>query len=186
MRFVLVEGARSAEPPINQGTFLAIAFSTSPMSFARGDALGVGGKGRQVLVPAVGKLAVLHAVEFVGEAGILCLVLASNSVEPGVAQLLAAAADALLEMLVDAVRDEELGVLGPAVDLLGQLDLIFAERLAVSGMGVLLVRRALADVAVDDDQRGTIVGLRNDRMRPIEQRQIVGVAHPRDVPAIGL
>ena len=28
---VLVDGARSAEPPISQGTFLAMAFSTSPL-----------------------------------------------------------------------------------------------------------------------------------------------------------
>ena len=56
-------------------------------------------------------------------------------------------------MFVDAVGNEKLVVLGPAVVLLGELDLFFAERFAVGGFGVLLVRRALADVAVDDDQR---------------------------------
>ena len=56
------------------------------------------------------------------------------------------------EVLVDAVGDEELGVLGPAVGALGLPHLLVAERLAVGGRGVLLVRRAVADVAVDDDQ----------------------------------
>jgi hypothetical protein len=39
---------------------------------------------------------------------------------------------------------------------LGELDLLLAERLAVGGVGVLLVGRAPGDVAVDDDQRGSI------------------------------
>ena len=45
-----------------------------------------------------------------------------------------------LEVLVDAVGDEELGVLGPAVDPLGEPDLVLAQRLAVGRAGVLLVR----------------------------------------------
>ena len=79
--------------------------------------------------------------------------------EPGVAELLAAAADALLEVLVDAVGDQELGVLGPAVELLGQPDLVLAQRLAVGAVRVLLVGRAPGDVAVDDDQGRPVVGL---------------------------
>ena len=72
---------------------------------------------------------------------------------PGGAELGAALADAVGEVLGDAVGDEELGVLGPAVGALGLADLLVAQGLAVGRGGVLLVRRAVADVAVDDDQR---------------------------------
>ena len=78
--------------------------------------------------------------------GYLRLVLARTA-RPRPRERLAALADAVLEVIVDAVGDEELGVLGPAVDLLGQLDFFFAERFAVGLLGVLLVRRAVADVA---------------------------------------
>jgi hypothetical protein len=43
-------------------------------------------------------------------------------------------------VLADAVGDEELRVLGPAVVALGEADLLLAERLAVGFGGVLLVR----------------------------------------------
>ena len=87
-------------------------------------------------------------------------------VEPGVAQLLAAAADALLEVVVDAVGDQELGVLGPAVELLGEPDLVLAQGLAVGAVGVLLVGSAPGDVAVDDDQGRPVVRARGTSGRP--------------------
>src|SRR5271166_6561919 len=93
----------------------------------------------------------LHPVQLVGQLGVFDLV-APNSLEPGVAQLLSASADAFTEMLVDAVRDEELGVLGPVVIPLGEPDLLLAQGRAVGGAGILLVGRAPANVAVDDDQ----------------------------------
>ena len=62
-----------------------------------------------------------------------------------------------LEMLAHAVRHEELRVFRPAVAALRQTDFFLAERLAVRRAGVLLVRRAVADVAVDDDQRRPVV-----------------------------
>ena len=70
----------------------------------------------------------------------------------------AALADAVLEMLAHAVGHEKLGVLGPAVAALGQAYLLFAERLAVGGAGVVLMRCAVADMALDDDQRRRVVG----------------------------
>ena len=50
--------------------------------------------------------------------------------------------------------------------------------------GVLLVRRAVADVAVDDDQRRPPLLALEDLERPGEQLEVVGVAHPGDVPAV--
>ncbi len=51
-------------------------------------------------------------------------------------ELGATLADSRGEVLADAVGDEELGVLGPAVGTLGLAHLLFAERLAVGGGGV--------------------------------------------------
>ena len=87
-------------------------------------------------------------------------------------------------MLVDAVRDQELGVLGPAVGALGLADLLLAERLAVGLGRVLLVRGAVADVAVDDDQRGPVPLLLELLEGAGEELEVVGVADPGDVPPI--
>ena len=53
-------------------------------------------------------------------------------------------------MLIDTVRHEELRVLGPPVAAFGKADLLFTERLAVGFGGVLLVRRTVADMAVEN------------------------------------
>ena len=77
----------------------------------------------------------------------------SKLAQPRLVQALAALTHAVVEMLAHAVRHEEFGVFGPTVTALGQADFLFAQRLAVGRAGVLLVRRAVADMAVDDDQR---------------------------------
>ena len=180
---VLVDGARSAAPPISQGTFWAIALRTRPDEIRVAIPLLSVGKGRQVRVPAVGELTMLHPVELVGQFGMLGPV-PLNPAEPGVAQRLAAPADALAEVLVDSVGHEELRVLGPAVIALGQPDFLLAQGLAVGGAGVLLVGRAPADVAVDDDQGRPIALLEEDAEGAVEQVEVVGVADPGDVPAV--
>ena len=103
-------------------------------------------------VPAVGQPALLHHLDLGGQAGVRGGV-GGEPLLPGGAGLGAARADPLGEVLAHPVGDEELGVLGPAVGALGLAHLLLAERFAVGGRGVLLVRRAPADVAVDDDQR---------------------------------
>src|SRR5262249_51648309 len=108
---------------------------------AGGEPLGVGGGGRQGPVPAPGERPGRDAVELIGQVGVLLLVLCDAS-EPGIAELLAASADAGAEVLVHAAGDEELRVLGPAVGALGEPDLLLAERLAVRPARVLLVGRA--------------------------------------------
>ena len=180
---VFVDGARSADPPISHGTFFATALSTLLDDSRLATPFASAGKVGQVAVPALRQLAALHALDVVGEIGELLLV-GAEALLPRLAQLRAARADAGFEVLVHAVGDEELGVRRPAVALLGQADLVFAQRLAVRGAGVLLVRRAPADVAVDDDQRRPIVGGLEDVERAAEQIEIVGVADARDVPAV--
>ena len=60
-------------------------------------------------------------------------------------------------MLAHAVRHQKLRLLRPAVIPFGEPNLLLAERMAVGGTRIVLVRRAVADVAIDDDQRRTVV-----------------------------
>src|SRR5436190_1584239 len=78
-------------------------------------------------------------------------------------ELLAArhAAPELLERLVGHV---EVLVRRPAVALLGQPDLLLAQRGAVGAGGVLLVRRAVGDVRADDDEARMVL----DRLRLLQ------------------
>ena len=52
VRRVLVEGARSAEPPISQGYAAAMALRTLPEESRRGKALGIGRKYRKCRCPS--------------------------------------------------------------------------------------------------------------------------------------
>jgi hypothetical protein len=64
-----------------------------------------------------------------------------------------ALADAVGEMLVDPIRHQELGICGPTVEPLGVSDLFLSQWFAVCFGAVLLVRRAIADMALYNDQR---------------------------------
>ena len=99
-------------------------------------------------------------------------------------QIASALADAVAEMLTHSVRHQELRIFRPAVEFLGQPDFFFAQRFAVSGIGVLLVRRSVADVAVDDDQRRPVCGLVERFKRPRQHFEIIGVGHASDVPSV--
>ena len=70
-----------------------------------------------------------------------------------------------LEELVDLGRDRERLLVGPAERLLGELDLFLAERSAVGGGVVLLVRAAEADVRGQDHERWPV----GDRLRLLER-----------------
>ena len=145
---------------------------------------GVGGKSRQIGIPAVRQFALLHRVDLLCQVGKFAAV-GFEQLLPGLAQFAAAPAEALREMLAHAVRHEKFGVLRPAVILLGEPHLVFAERLAVSGAGVLLVRRAVADVAVDHDQRRRVAGLAEFLQQPGKTGRVVGVREMMHLPAIG-
>ena len=146
------EVGRAAEEP---GHVLREHVEHLARGVAPGDALRVGRKDRQVAVPAVRQLAPLHLLDLGGELRDTSRGSAAKSSVPRRAR--ASAPRAPMpggEVLAHAVGHQELRVLRPAVGALGQPDLLLAERLAVRGGGVLLVRRAVADVAVEDDQRG--------------------------------
>src|SRR5262249_51225392 len=95
--------------------------------------------------------------------------------EPRVAQGLAAPADALLKMFVDAFGHEKLAILGPAVGALREPDFLFAQRLAVGRARILLVGSTPSNVAVNDDQRGLVCCIVERGEGPLELVQVVRV-----------
>ncbi len=132
---------------------------------AAGDALGVGGKARQFDIPVVRQRATLDPLEAIGKLGVFLAIFGEPS-EPVGAKPAAARADASVKMSADAIRHQKLCVLRPAIEPFGQADLLLAEGLAMRGAGVVLVRRSIADMTVDDDQG----------------RHLPGVAERRDLP----
>src|SRR5262249_34266354 len=94
-----------------------------------------------------------------------------------------ARADAVGEMLIHAVGHQELRILRPAIEALGILHLLFAERFTMRLRRVLLVWRAIADMAFDDDDAGTGDLLPGEIEGAKHLLLIIGVAHMENVPA---
>ncbi len=90
----------------------------------------------------------------------------------------------LLQAVVDAVWHVEFLAFGPAVVPLGKTNLLFTQRLTVRTAGILLVRRAVADMAVDDDQRRPIFGALKCSERASKHLEIVRIAHSSYVPPV--
>src|SRR5215472_7820891 len=154
-----------------------------PRRVSSGHAFAVGGERRPPPVPAIRQLTAQHAISLVGELGILASILLKLS-PPGSMQRQAPRPDALLEMLAHPIRDEELRLWRPAVVTLRQPDLFLAERFAVRSARILLVRRAVGDVAVDDDQGRPIARASEGPECTLQQLHAVHVADTRNVPAI--
>ncbi len=84
------------------------------------------------------------------------------------------------------VGDVEVLVRVPAVGLLGEPHLLLAERRAVRGLGVLLVRRPGRDVRAADDERRLVLdghGVARGLLDAVEREVLAEVLH---VPAVGL
>ena len=182
---VLLDGVRSAEPPISAGTRGSSASSALPEAARVGRPVGLGFEDRQVRVPAVGQGARPGVVPARGARGVgrlpggeprapLVLVLARRSRgHPRVE-------------LVDLVGHVELRLERPAQVLLGQLHLVRAERLAVRARRVLLVGRAEADVGAHGDERRPVrLGL-GRRQGGVDRLEVVAVVDVLHVPAVGL
>src|SRR5215470_18065729 len=88
-------------------------------------------------------------------------------------------------MGVDTFRHQELGVLRPAISPFGQAYLFFAERFAMSFGCVLLVRRTIANMAVQNDESGPAFGLLEHREGVLDALKVVGVSDAKHIPAIG-
>src|SRR4030095_9218675 len=76
-------------------------------------------------------------------------------------------------------------LVGPAVAARGEPDLIVSEWLAVSRGRVLLVRGAVADVTVENNEGGAFLGLAKDVPGVLDALDVVGVADAQDVPPVG-
>ena len=179
-------GGRQVGRPAHQaGQARADGVQHLSAGVARGDALLVGGEGRQVLVPAVRQLALAQEVEGLSLVRVL-LGVAAEHVLPRLALRTAAGGHRLCEPLLDPVGYEEAGVLRPAVGLLGLLDVLrLAQRLAVrlarAGHG-----RAVADGGVHHDEGRPIGGGLEALQRLADGRRVVGVLDVDHLPAVRL
>src|SRR5262249_19526751 len=103
---------------------------------------------------------------------------------PVTPRLHAARADTGREVLTDTVGHEKLSVLGPSVAALGEAALLLAKRLPVGGGGILLVRGAVADVAVENNECGTTRGFSKDPEGVLDAIEVIGVANAQHIPPI--
>src|SRR5208337_538181 len=156
-----------------------------PRSIPPRDALAARRKDRKIAIPALRQLAPLHQSDFGGEMGIFAFVL-GEELRPLPPGLCATRADAVGKTLVHNVRNEKLRILGPAIKTLREANLFFAERLAVRFGRIVLVRRTVTDVAVENDEGWTALRIAKDIKRVFDEAGIVGVAHPQNVPAVAL
>ena len=129
---VLVEGARSAEPPSSHGTCLATWLSTLPDEARLAMPLASAGKGLNVGVPALGQLAAVDQVELPRPGRDIAAWYAANFALP----VARAASRRAAPMPSRKWRrhfggHKELLVLRPAVDGLRQADFLLAQRRAV-------------------------------------------------------
>ena len=120
-----------------------------------------------------GKPRLRHAVDLFGEIRILRAVTPEHLL-PCAVQVRAARAEVFGEMLAHAFRNHEVLRGIEAEELLGQPHFLLAQRLAVRLGRILLVRRAVADMAVHDDQRRPILVRRKVRIGLLEQVHVVG------------
>ena len=91
----------------------------------------------------------------------------------------------LPKSVVHRVGDEEVGLGGPAQCLLGQPHLLFAQRSAVGGGGVLLVGAAVGNVGMTGDQRGPFRLLLSSANSLFESCHVVAI-HFLHEPAVSL
>src|SRR5205085_9865905 len=94
--------------------------------------------------------------------------------------------EAPAEVAERLIRDEERLLRRRSHGLLGEPDLLLAERWAVRGRGVLLVRAALGDVGPDHDQRRAVLDLDRRPERPLQLVELDALLQVLDVPAVGL
>jgi hypothetical protein len=107
-----------------------------------------------------------------------------KEVRPSVTGLLTTCANPSRKVFIDPIRNEKLGILRPSVTAFGETDLIVAERFAMGGGGVLLVRGTVPDVAVQHDERGTALRIFEDLESVLDPVNVVRIADPQNVPPI--
>src|ERR1700722_18687015 len=117
---------------------------------APGNPVRVGRKHGDVPRPIGRQRGFLNLVKFRGKLRVFLAVLA-ELLFPLLARLESPSTDARCEVFVHPSGHKKLGVDGPTVRLLCELDLFFAEGLTVRGASVLTVWRTITDMAFNDD-----------------------------------
>src|SRR5271156_87622 len=145
----LVGGAKVRGASDEPGNILREDVQHFSGCFTTRDSFRVGGENGKVTVPAIGKVAALHEINFRSELGIFCAV-GGEEFCPLDSGLFAAGAYAGCEVVAHAVRNQELCVLGPAISALREADFFIAERLAVSFRSVLFIGRTPPDMTVEN------------------------------------
>ena len=126
----------------------------------------------------------MHLIDLCGEVGEALAVFGKRRF-PVAPRFAAALADTLGKVLHDSVGHQELGILRPVIGALDELHFVFPQGLAMGRGGIDLVRRAIADVAVENDQRRPVFRLAEDRERLRDALKIVGIADPQHIPMVG-
>src|SRR5262245_16999219 len=90
--------------------------------------------------------------------------------------------DSRLKMFFDAVGNQKLRIFGPAVAAFGQSNFFFTERFAVRFRRVLFMRRAVADVTIEDDERRPASRVFEYLQGALDAVNVISVADPHHIP----
>src|SRR5262249_10762368 len=150
---------------------------------APGDAFRIGRKNRQALIPSPRQLALLHQVDLVCELRIFRAI-SRKELAPLTAGFFPTRANSGGEVLAHRIGNEKLRALRPPVSAFDKANLVLAQRLAVRRGSVLLVRRAVADMAVQNDEGWAPLGLVKDVQGLRDPVDVVGLADAQNVPSI--
>src|SRR5207253_834875 len=107
--------------------------------------------------PSIRQLVMLHAIELIRELRIFLAVFV-HPLCPLLMQFGAPFPDSFAKVFANSSRHQEFSIFGPAIELLGQPNLLFTQRFAMSGTGVLFMWSTIANVAIHNNQSRTIFG----------------------------
>src|ERR1700733_9140363 len=124
---------------------------------APGQAFGSGGEGRNRRIPTLWQFALLDLFQLAGQFRKL-LAIFGELRHPSSASAVSTLPELFFESIVYAIGHQELRVFRPAVIAFRKPDLFLAQWLPVRRAGVLLVRRAVSDVAIHNDEGRTVFG----------------------------
>src|SRR5690242_19014604 len=97
---------------------------------------------------------------------------------------MAALTDPVSKILTYAVRHQKFGVFWPAIGAFGKADFIFSQGFSVGFPRVLFIGSAVSDVAVHDDEGGTVMSVMERIQRTHEEPEVICVTDAGNVPAI--
>ena len=163
---VLFEGARSAEPPMSVGSTGARALRTLPEADAGGASCRPPRRRAAGSRQPAGRSPASARCQRAGDSGIGALVGSQHARSQSRAHRRPARRD-LARTGRGTRRARRSDRVGPAQRFLGQPHLLLAQRRAVGGRRVLLVRAAVADVGAHHDERRSVghgFGRRNGRV----------------------